>query len=76
MAHIDAQDRVTGELILKRLQNAIDAIAMRPGIGTPTGRPSLRRFSIPKTGHTIEYRTTLDAITIVNWVRHKKIRKV
>ena len=76
MAYINAQDPIAGGLVLQRLQNAIDIIESQPGIGTATDRPNLRRFPIPKTGHTIEYRMTREAITIVNWVRQARVRKV
>jgi plasmid stabilization system protein ParE len=76
MEHINSQDSAVGMLVMQRLQNAIDIIASQPGIGTPTERPNLRRFPIPRTGHTIEYRTTPDAITIVNWIRQARVKKI
>jgi hypothetical protein len=47
-------------------------IAGQPGIGTPTKQKNLRRFPIPRTGHTIEYRVGRGAITITRWVRQTR----
>lgn len=76
MAYVNAQDTVAGELILRRLQNAIDLILLQPGIGTPINRRNVRRFPIPKTGHTIEYRIAGNVLTIRRWIRQARIRKI
>ena len=75
MAYILSQDRVSADLVLTRLHAALDAIALHPGIGTPTRTRSTRRFAIPKTGHTIEYRVSAEEIVIVRWIRDVRIRK-
>lgn len=75
MAHINAQDYFTGLLILQRVSKAIDLLCIQSDIGTPTYQPTLRRYPVPKTGHTIEYRVTANDIIIVHWVRNVRIRK-
>ncbi|RFP10732.1 type II toxin-antitoxin system RelE/ParE family toxin [Duganella sp. BJB475] len=72
MAHVYAQDMSAGNLMLQRLQKALDLIAEQPGIGTPTKQKNLRRFPIPRTGHTIEYRVGRRGITITRWVRQTR----
>lgn len=74
IAHINAQDMSAGDLVLQRLQSALDAIAAQPGIGTPTDRRGIRRFPIPKTGHTIDYRVHENAIMVTRWARQKRKR--
>lgn len=75
MAHINAQDYSTGLLVLQRVSKVIDLLSTQPDIGTPTYLPALRRYPVPKTGHTIEYRVTANDIVIVRWVRNVRIRK-
>ncbi|MBV6322408.1 type II toxin-antitoxin system RelE/ParE family toxin [Duganella violaceipulchra] len=72
IAHINEQDVSAGELILLRLQNALDVIVAQPGIGTPTDRRDTRRFPIPKTGHTIDYRVRQSEIMVTRWARQRR----
>jgi plasmid stabilization system protein ParE len=74
MAHVYAQDMEAGRLLLQRLQRALDLIAEQPGIGTQTKQKNLRRFPIPRTGHTIEYRVGRGGITITRWARQTRKR--
>ncbi|WP_168167754.1 hypothetical protein [Duganella sp. HH101] len=73
---IGAQDPSTSILIQQRVSAALDAIAMQPGIGTPTRRRNTRRFPIAKTGHVIEYTLVGGAITVTRWVRQARVRKI
>lgn len=75
LEHIATQDPNTGHLVAQRVQTALDLIALRPSIGTPTTRPGIRRFAIPNTGHLIEYRSDKTGITITRWMRHTQLRK-
>ncbi|WP_083902542.1 type II toxin-antitoxin system RelE/ParE family toxin [Janthinobacterium sp. HH01] len=72
IAHIHAQDALASGLVLQRLQNALDVIAAQPGIGTPTDRRDTRRFPIPKTGHTIDYRLHQGDIMVTRWARQRR----
>ncbi|NVD70267.1 type II toxin-antitoxin system RelE/ParE family toxin [Duganella sp. BJB1802] len=72
IAHIKAQDVSAGELVLQRLQNALDVIVAQPGIGTPTDRRDTRRFPIPKTGHTVDYRVHRGEIVVTRWARQRR----
>lgn len=65
MAHINAQDHSTALLVLHRVSKAIDLLRIQPDIGTPTYQPALRRYPVPNTGHTIEYRVTASDIVVV-----------
>ncbi|MBA5639076.1 type II toxin-antitoxin system RelE/ParE family toxin [Duganella sp. LX20W] len=75
LEHINTQDPNTGHLVAQRVQSALDLIALRPAIGTPTTRPGIRRFAIPKTGHLIEYRSDETGIIVIRWMRQAKLRK-
>ena len=75
LSHIAAQDPNTSALVYKRLLGALDLISLQPAIGTPTHRKNIKRFPIPKTGHTIEYRLTPNEIVITRWVRQARVRK-
>lgn len=74
--HIGAQDPGTSILIQQRVSAALDAIAIQPGIGTPTQRRNTRRFPIAKTGHAIEYTVVGGEIIITRWVRQVRVRKI
>ena len=73
--HIAAQDTNASALVYKRLLGALEVISMQPAIGTPTHQKNIKRFPIPKTGHTIEYRLTPNEIVITRWIRQKRMRK-
>ena len=75
MEHINAQDYFTGLLVLQRVSKVVELLRIQPDIGTPTYLPALRRYPVPKTGHTIEYRVTASDIVIVRWVRNVRVRK-
>ncbi|MYN38302.1 type II toxin-antitoxin system RelE/ParE family toxin [Duganella sp. FT109W] len=72
LAHINAQDESAGRLVLQRLQVALDLIAIQPHIGTPTNRRRSRRFPVPKTGHTIDYRVEQSEILVLRWMRQRR----
>ncbi|MQA20670.1 type II toxin-antitoxin system RelE/ParE family toxin [Rugamonas rivuli] len=72
IAHIHAEDASASQLVLRRLQNALDVIADQPGIGTLTDRRDTRRFPIPKTGHTIDYRVHQGEILVTRWARQRR----
>jgi len=72
MARINAQDFVAGQLVLQRLNNALDVIATQPAIGTPTERGNTRRFAIPKTGHSIDYTISRAGILVTRWARQRR----
>jgi plasmid stabilization system protein ParE len=72
MAHIYAQDVGTGRLMLQRLQTALDLIAIQPHIGTPTNRRFVRRFPVPKTGHSIDYSSDQNEILVLRWMRQRR----
>jgi plasmid stabilization system protein ParE len=72
MAHIHAQDTSTARLVVLRLQSALDLIAEQPAIGTPVTSRRTRRFPIPKTGHTIDYRVEQGEILILRWIRQRR----
>lgn len=74
--HIGAQDPSASALVYKRLLGALDAISLQPAIGTPTHRKNIKRFPIPRTGHTIEYRVTAGEIVITRWIRQARVRKI
>ena len=73
--HIAAQDPNASALVYKRLLSALDVISLQPAIGTPTHQKNIKRFLIPKTGHTIEYRPTTSEIVITRWIRQARARK-
>ncbi|MBA5689740.1 type II toxin-antitoxin system RelE/ParE family toxin [Rugamonas apoptosis] len=75
LEHIDTQDPGTALIIMQRVQSALDLIVLHPALGTPTTRPGIRWFAIPKTGHLIEYRAGKTGITVTRWARQARRRK-
>lgn len=43
-------------------------------LGTPMTTLNIRRFAIPKTGHTIEYRVRPGELYILRWYRQRRKR--
>lgn len=74
--HIAAQDPGASALVYKRLLGALGVISLQPAIGTPTHQKNIKRFPIPKTGHTIEYRLAANEIVITRWIRQARVRKI
>jgi plasmid stabilization system protein ParE len=74
--YIAVQDPGASSLVYQRLLVALDVISLQPAIGTPTHQKNIRRFPIPKTGHTIEYRVTTSEIVITRWIRQARVKKI
>lgn len=77
-AFLDSLDRIaeedpaTARLVLKRVEKSIALIAQQPGIGTFTAMPGVRRYPIPQTGHTIDYRVVHGELRIQRWYRQRQ----
>jgi plasmid stabilization system protein ParE len=72
LARIAEEDPLTAGLVSERLERALSLIQSQPGIGTPALRRGERRFSVPNTGHVINYRVLRHAIRIVLWYRARQ----
>ena len=71
LAHIANQDKFVAQTLAQRVDKALAALAANPGIGTPMPR-GIRRFAIPRTGHTIDYRISNDTVLITRWSRQRR----
>ena len=69
---IVAEDPATARLVLKRVEKSIAILAQQPGIGTFTAMPGVRRYPIPQTGHTIDYRVAHGELRIQRWYRQRQ----
>jgi plasmid stabilization system protein ParE len=72
LARIADDDPLTARLMHERVGRALSLIQVQPGLGTPALRRGERRFSIPNTGHVINYRVLRHAIRIVLWYRARQ----
>ena len=70
--YIHQQDTMASALTDQRVHQALEAIAAQPGIGTSTQRHGKRKFAIPRTGHTIEYRASDREIIVTRWARQAR----
>ena len=69
---IAGEDPFTARLVVERVENALKQIQAYPKIGKPAGARGRRAFSIPNTGHIVNYRETESAIRILRWYRSKQ----
>ena len=66
------EDPFTARLVVQRVENALTQIQAHPKIGRPAGARGRRAFSIPNTGHIVNYRETRSTIRILRWYRSKQ----
>ena len=69
---IATEDPFTARLVVERVENALRQIQAHPKIGKLAGARGRRAFSIPNTGHIVNYRATKNAIRILRWYRSKQ----
>lgn len=72
LAFIAADDPLTAETVLARVDRSIELICSQPGLGTPTATPGVRRYPIPRTGHVITYRVIRGEVRILRWYRARQ----
>ncbi|MET3106218.1 plasmid stabilization system protein ParE [Oxalobacteraceae bacterium GrIS 2.11] len=75
LTHIKYEDEGTAAALLRRVENSTALLATQPGMGTSTATPGVRRYAIPHTGHTIEYRSSNGGIQILRWYRQRQQQK-
>lgn len=69
---IDNEDAGTARLIIQRVDKSITLIAAQPSLGTFTAMTGVRRYAIPNTGHTINYRVAYGELRILRWYRQRQ----
>jgi plasmid stabilization system protein ParE len=62
---IENEDAGTARLIIQRVDKSISLIAAQPNLGTFTSMTGVRRYAIPNTGHTINYRVAHGELRIL-----------
>jgi len=76
LAHIESEDTGAAHLVFQRVEKSILLLSIQPGMGTLTARPGVRRYAIPQTGHTINYRIVHDELRILRWYRQRQQQKL
>ena len=69
---IASEDPFAARLVVERVERALTQIQAHPKIGRPAGARGGRAFSVPNTGHIVNYRETKNAIRILRWYRTKQ----
>lgn len=69
---IENEDPGTARLVIQRVDKSITLIAAQPNIGTITAMTGVRRYAIPNTGHTINYRVAHGELRILRWYRQRQ----
>lgn len=69
---IENEDVGTARLIIQRVDKSLSLIAAQPSIGTFTAMTGVRRYAIPKMGHTINYRIAHGELRILRWYRQRQ----
>ncbi len=69
---IENEDAGTARLVIRRVDKSITLITAQPNIGTFTAMTGVRRYAIPNTGHTINYRVAHGELRILRWYRQRQ----
>jgi plasmid stabilization system protein ParE len=69
---IENEDAGAARLIIQRVDKSINLIAAHPNLGTFTAMTGVRRYAIPNTGHTINYRIAHGELRILRWYRQRQ----
>lgn len=69
---IDNEDAGTARLIIQRVDKSITLLSIQPSLGTFTAMTGVRRYAIPNTGHTINYRVAHGELRVLRWYRQRQ----
>jgi hypothetical protein len=69
---IENEDKGTANLIVKRVDKSLSLLATQPSLGTFTAMTGVRRYAIPNTGHSINYRVTHCELRVLRWYRQRQ----
>jgi plasmid stabilization system protein ParE len=69
---IENEDTGTARMIIQRVDKSLTLIAAQPNLGTFTAMTGVRRYAIPNTGHTINYRVAHGELRISRWYRQRQ----
>lgn len=72
LERIENEDLGTARLVLQRVEKSFSLLAIQPGMGTFTAMPGVRRYAIPHTGHTVNYRVAHGELRILRWYRQRQ----
>jgi plasmid stabilization system protein ParE len=75
LARIKNEDAGAARLVLQRVEKSLVLLAIQPGLGTFTAMSGVRRYAIPQTGHTINYRFVHDELRILRWYKQRQHQK-
>ncbi|MFZ6675254.1 type II toxin-antitoxin system RelE/ParE family toxin [Undibacterium sp. Xuan67W] len=72
LERIENEDIGTARLVLQRVEKSMSLLTIQPGMGTFTAMPCVRRYAIPQTGHTVNYRVVHGELRILRWYRQRQ----
>lgn len=75
LERIENEDIGTARLVLQRVEKSMSLLIIQPGMGTFTAMPGVRRYAIPQTGHTVNYRVAHGELRILRWYRQRQQRE-
>lgn len=72
LERIQSEDAAAARLVLQRVDKSISLLALQPSMGTFTAMPGVRRYAIPQTGHSVNYRIAHGELRILRWYRQRQ----
>ena len=72
LKRIESEDIGTARLVFQRVEKSMSLLTIQPGMGTFTAMPGVRRFAIPQTGHSVNYRIVHGELRILRWYRQRQ----
>ena len=76
LKRIENEDVGTARLVLQRVEKSMSLLTIQPGMGTFTAMPGVRRYAIPQTGHSINFRVMHGELRVLRWYRQRQNQKV
>ncbi|MGE0333534.1 MAG: type II toxin-antitoxin system RelE/ParE family toxin [Ramlibacter sp.] len=72
LSHIAKEDPLAAELVFKRVEKSLRALADFPEAGRPAPVAGVRNYPVPRTGHSFDYRVVKGEIRIQRWYRQRQ----
>ena len=72
LKRIESEDIKTARLVFQRVEKSMSLLTIQPGMWTFTALPGVRRYVIPQTGPSVNYRVVHGELRILRWYRQRQ----
>ncbi len=72
LIYIAKEDVLTADLIHDRVNKSLKLLSDSPNMGVQAPAAGVRTYSVPKTGHSFDYRLVRDQLRVQRWYRQRQ----